>query len=60
MNVKLPESREREIFLELLRHPNQESSDNTRTAVAERHGITLETLKAIERKGLTRDWPPLD
>ena len=58
MNIKLPESREKEIFLELLRHSNQEP--NARTTVAERHGISLETVKAIERKGLARDWPPLD
>lgn len=60
MTIKLPESREKEIFLELLRQPNQELNGNARTAVAERHGISLEAVKAIERKGLARDWPPLD
>ncbi len=61
MNAKLPESREKEIFRELLSHPNQGAGDaNMKTAVAERNGVSLDTVKAIERKGMARDWPPLD
>mgnify|MGYP001579911146 CR=1 FL=1 len=61
MIAKLPESREKEIFLDLLKHPN---TGPTRTdihnAAAERHGISLDAVKAIERKGMAQDWPPLD
>ena len=61
MNVKLPESREKEIFRELLGHPNQgPGTRNARAAVAERHGVSLDTVKDIEQKGMARDWPPLD
>ena len=61
MNAKLPESREKEIFRELLGHPNTAPrGPNAQAAAAERHGISLDTVKAIERKGMARDWPPLD
>ncbi|MBI3466284.1 MAG: hypothetical protein HY000_24990 [Planctomycetes bacterium] len=61
MNAKLSESREKEIFLELLSHPNKAPGvGNAQTAVAERQGVSLDTVKAIERKGMARDWPPLD
>ena len=61
MNTKLPESREKEIFRELLSHPIQSPGfGNAQTAVAERHGYSLDMVKAIERKGMAHDWPPLD
>jgi hypothetical protein len=61
METKLPESREKEIFLELLNRRNHEpEATNAQLAVAERHGVSLDTVKAIERKGMARDWPPLD
>ena len=61
MNPKLPESREREIFRELLSHPNTgRGPGNAQAAVAERHGVSLDTVKAIERRGMAQDWPPLD
>jgi hypothetical protein len=61
INTKLLESHEKEIFRELLSHPNQgPGRGNVQTAVAERHGVSLETVKTIERKGMARDWPPLD
>jgi hypothetical protein len=61
MAAKLPESREREIFLELLSHPKQGADGGQiKVAVAERHGVSLDAVKAIERKGMARNWPPLD
>ena len=61
MNAKLPESREKEIFLELLSQANRgPGRGNAQAAVAERHRVSLDAVKAIERKGMAQDWPPLD
>jgi hypothetical protein len=60
INSKLPESREKEIFRELLSHPNQGPGPGNAQAVADRHGLSMEIVKTIERKGMARDWPPLD
>jgi hypothetical protein len=62
MNTKLPELREKEIFLDLLKNPNNggPTRADVQAATAERHGVTLDALKAIERKGMAQDWPPLD
>jgi hypothetical protein len=65
MNTKLPESREREISRELVGNSNKKPDKNlglgdARAAVAERHQVSLETVIGIERKGMTRNWPPLD
>jgi hypothetical protein len=65
MNTKLPESREMEIFRELVGKPNKKSEKkpgfgDARAAVAERHQVSLETVIGIERKGMDRSWPPLD
>lgn len=61
MNAKLPELREKEIFLDLLKHPSGGPTHaNVQAAAAERHGISLDVVKAIERKGMAQDWPPLD
>ena len=61
MNAKLPESRQKQIFLELVtdrsRRPDLGAAQ---VAVAERHGLSLDTVRAIERTGMIRDWPPLD
>lgn len=61
MDGKLPESLEKQIFFDLLsRHVNAVDSGNVRVELANRYGISLEAIQAIERKGLARDWPPLD
>jgi hypothetical protein len=65
MNTKLPESREREIFRELIANGHKKPDKNlglcdARSSIAERHQISLETVIGIERKGMTRNWPPLD
>ena len=62
MNAAMPESRERAIFLELVnRQKNRGPEGATNLAeLAERCGVSLATLKAIENKGMLRDWPPLD
>lgn len=61
MNVKLPESREKEIFRDLLDRTNRgPGRGDAQANVAERHGVSLDLVKAIERKGMARNWPPLD
>ena len=61
MDTKLPELLQKEIFRELLSHPNQGlGSGSVQASVAERHGVSLDTVKTIERKGMAQDWPPLD
>ena len=55
------EERRREIFLALVEAQDDEMPvDLSRKAIAERFGITEETLQQIEREGLDNDWPPLD
>jgi hypothetical protein len=58
MNVVMPESREKEIFLELF--SRAEKGTAVAAAVAERHGVSVDAVRDIERKGLAKDWPPLD
>jgi hypothetical protein len=61
MNKELPESREKEIFRELLdRNGDIKSPGSAARLVADRNGLSLEVIKAIEQKGMARDWPPLD
>jgi hypothetical protein len=61
VSIKLPELREKEIFRELVGTPNRVPGvQGLQAALAERYGVTVDTLKAIERKGMARDWPPLD
>jgi hypothetical protein len=61
MNAKMSDSREREIFRELLSHQGQgPDRASAQAVIAERHRISLEAVKAIERKGMAQDWPPLD
>lgn len=61
MNGKMPESREKEIFLELFSRAEKGAAlDPAVAAVANRHGVSLDTVRDIERKGLAKDWPPLD
>lgn len=61
MDFPLAESRQKEIFLELVQRQDQgEGVDDSRATVAERHGISLETIKAIEQHGIAQGWPPLD
>jgi chromosomal replication initiation ATPase DnaA len=62
MNTPMTETRQKQIFLDLVsRQKNRGgAADNLQAEVAERYGISLSTLKTIEREGLARDWPPLD
>jgi hypothetical protein len=60
MDFKLPESRERQVFLELLTQPKSPGGEVIQLVVADRHGLSIDTVRAIERKGMARDWPPLD
>jgi len=55
------EERRREIFMALVEAQDQEMPvAQSREAIAERFGISAETLQQIEREGLDNDWPPLD
>jgi hypothetical protein len=55
------EERRREIFLALVEAQDDEMPvDLSRKEIAERFGITEETLQQIECEGLDNDWPPLD
>jgi hypothetical protein len=57
----IPEERRREIFLALVEAQDHEMPvDLSREAIAQRFGISAETLQQIEREGLDNDWPPLD
>jgi hypothetical protein len=61
MDTKLSETREKEIFRELVNHRELgRGRDGAQVAMAQRHGVSLDTVKFIERKGMARDWPPLD
>jgi hypothetical protein len=61
MNVRMPEAREKEIFRELVSALKPALGDRTvHATVADRHRVSLDTVREIERKGMARDWPPLD
>jgi len=61
MNTQMSELREKEIFVELLRRPDKGAiSDNVDVSVVVRYGVSLETVENIRRKGMARNWPPLD
>jgi hypothetical protein len=56
----LPESRRKEIFLALVEaQDNEMSPAESRSAVAERFGVSEGRVREIEREGLDNDWPPL-
>ena len=57
---QIPEDRRREIFAALVEAQDKEMSvSQSRTAVAERFGISATQLREIEREGLDNTWPPL-
>jgi hypothetical protein len=59
-DAHVSEERRREIFLALVEAQDQEMPvDLSRKAVAERFGISDETMQQIEREGIDNDWPPL-
>jgi hypothetical protein len=59
-DAHVSEERRREIFLALVEAQDQEMPvDLSRKMIAERFGISQETLQKIEREGLDNDWPPL-
>ena len=61
MDSSLPiESRQKEIFLELVKRQDEGLTvHDSRAVVAQSYGVTLETIKAIERHGIDQEWPPL-
>ncbi len=62
MDSTLSDAREKEIFRQLINDQKNIGpfDEADRAEFAQRYGISLETLKWIERKGMAQDWPPLD
>jgi chromosomal replication initiation ATPase DnaA len=57
----IPEERRREIFAALVEAQDQRMSvAESRAAIAERFGVSVDQVRAIEREGLTATWPPLE
>jgi hypothetical protein len=55
------EQRRREIFAALVAAQDRRMSvADSRAAVAERFGVTVDEVRAIEREGLAASWPPLE
>ncbi len=56
----LPEPRRQEIFLALVDAQDHEMPvAQSRTAIAQRFGISESQVRQIEREGLEKNWPPL-
>ena len=56
-----PDERRKLIFADVVRAEDQGLSvAAAREAVAARHGVGPEDVRAIEREGIHRGWPPLD
>jgi DNA-directed RNA polymerase sigma subunit (sigma70/sigma32) len=57
---RLPESRRKEIFLALVEAQDHEMDvAQSRKFIAERFGISENSVRQIEREGLDGQWPPL-
>jgi hypothetical protein len=57
----LPEDRRKEIFLALVDTQDQKVGvTQSRTAIAERFGVSEGQVRQIEREGIERQWPPLE
>jgi hypothetical protein len=60
MDGALPDDRRRAIFADVVRAQDEGLSvAAAREAVAARHGVRPEYVRAIEREGIHRGWPPL-
>ena len=60
MDNPLPDDRRRAIFADVVRAQDEGLSvAAAREAVAARHGVGPEDVRAIEREGIHREWPPL-
>ena len=57
---KLPEDTKRAIFLALVEAQDAGVPvDESRAAVAKRFRVQPSQVKAVEKEGLDKDWPPL-
>jgi hypothetical protein len=55
-----PEARCKEVFLALVEAQDRDMTvAQSRKLVADRFGLTERQVRAIEREGLDRQWPPL-
>jgi hypothetical protein len=60
MNGPLPDERRKLIFADVVGAQDEGLSvAAAREAVAARHGVRPEYVRAIEREGIHRGWPPL-
>ena len=60
MSVEPPVERRKEIFAALVKAQDEGTPvPASRSQVAESFGVTVRKVEAIEREGLTRQWPPL-
>lgn len=56
----MPDDRRREIFAALVAAQDEGVPvARSRSQVAERFGVSPETVAAIEREGMDNEWPPL-
>jgi hypothetical protein len=56
----LPESKRKEIFLELVQMQDTGASvSESRQIIAERFNLTERQVLRIEKEGLENDWPPI-
>jgi DNA-directed RNA polymerase sigma subunit (sigma70/sigma32) len=56
----LAEPQRKEIFLALVDAQDREMTvEQSRREVAERFGVSENQVRAIEREGLDKSWPPL-
>ncbi len=61
MSDVLSELRRKEIFLALVEAQDHEMSvPDSRRAVAERFGVSVNDILQIEREGMDNNWPPLE
>lgn len=61
MTAELPVDRRRELFAALVAKQDQGLGvPESRDAVGREYGVDARLVLAVEREGLTANWPPLD
>jgi len=60
VEIDLPEDEQRAVFAALVAVQDESVGVvESRTIIAERHGLTVEQVKELEERGLKGKWPPL-
>ena len=61
MTDPLPDDRRRAIFADVVAARDEGLAvAAARESVAARHGVSQDEVRAVEREGVERGWPPLD